>query len=215
MVLAPPVLPARMARLPRDRHDRPIPWFVHRDEDGTPDFRVVRAAGIPEAIHFNWCWVCGQPRGRHAAFVVGPMCAVNRTSAEPPSHLECAVYSARACPFLATPSMVRRERGIDTLPGGTHLPPAGRMIPRNPGVALVWSSRTWRLFGDGAGGTLVDLGDPTEVSWWAEGRPATRAEVTASIESGLPLLQAEAAKEKGATAELNRMLADATALVPA
>lgn len=211
-----PPLPARMARLPLDRHGRPIPWFVHRDEDGTPDFRVIRARGILDALHFEWCWVCGQKRGKHAAFVVGPMCAVNRTSAEPPSHLECALYSARACPFLATPSMVRRERGIDTLPGGTHLPPAGTMIPRNPGVALVWSSRTWAPFSDGAGGVLLGLGDPTQVSWWAEGREATRAEVEASIDSGLPILEAEAQAEGSrAYAELLRQIDVAAELLPA
>lgn len=38
--------------------------------------------------------------------------------------------------------------------------------------------------GYGQGGTLFDIGEPTEVWWWCEGRDATQAEVLASIESG-------------------------------
>lgn len=202
-------MPARVAALPTDRHHRPIPWFVHIEPDGTPDFRVIRRGGIRDALRFDLCWVCGRTRGRHAAFVIGPMCAVNRTSAEPPSHLECAVYSARACPFLSNPGMIRRERGID------HHHVAGVMITRNPGVALVWSSRTWSTFADPAGHLLFDIGDPTAAAWYAEGRAATRAEVMHSIDTGLPILQAEAAKQPGAAADLEAMTARALTLVPA
>jgi hypothetical protein len=184
------VLPQRMEKLPKDKHGRPVPWFV-AFIDGEPDFRVIRRGGIGDALRFKLCWVCGQPRGVNAAFVVGPMCAVNRTSAEPPSHRDCAIYSARACPFLATPSMKRRER---------HLPddrvdPAGVMIRRNPGVALVWVTRKWHVFPDPNGRPLFDIGSSTQTYWYAQGRDATRAEVLASIESGLPILREEAEKE--------------------
>jgi hypothetical protein len=183
-------LPARMANLPKDKHGRPIPWFVAIIDD-VPDFRVIRRGGIVEAMRFKRCWVCGQPLGVNAAFVLGPMCAVNRTSAEPPSHRDCAIYSAQACPFLANPGMKRRER---------HLPddrvePAGVMITRNPGVALVWVTRRWSVFPDQNGRPLFDIGKPEQTYWYAEGRDATRAEVLASIESGLPLLRDEAKKE--------------------
>lgn len=200
--------PPAIDRLPRDRHGRPIPWFVHRDADGTPDFRVIRHGGIHEATAYDLCWVCGRQRGRHAAFVIGPMCAVNRVSAEPPSHLECAIYSALACPFLSTPTMVRRERGID------HHHVAGVMIPRNPGVALVWSTRTWRTF-LAPNGVLFDVGEPSACRWYAEGRAATRAEVLHSIDTGLPLLREQAARQRGADAELDAMTARALTLVPA
>lgn len=191
-------MPARIARLPRDKHGRPIPWFVHRDEQGVPDFRVVRAHGIADAFRFEKCWVCGDRRGAWSAFVVGPMCAVNRVSAEPPSHRDCAVYSALACPFLSNPAMRRRD---SRLPEGTELP-AGEMITRNPGVALVWVTRDWSPFRAGPG-ILFRLGDPEETLWFAHGRDATRAEVLASIQTGMPIL-AEAAERDGrdALAEL-------------
>lgn len=201
--------PAAVQRLPRDKHGHPIPWFVHVDERGVPDFRIVRRGGIRDALRFSLCWVCGKTRGRHAAFVIGPMCAVNRTSAEPPSHLECAVFAARACPFLANPAMRRRPRGLEHT-----VDPAGTMLTRNPGVALVWSSRTWSTYY--AGGLLFDIGDPTAVSWWAHGRSATRDEVLHSIGTGLPLLHAEAEREgPDALAELARLRDVALQLVPA
>ena len=206
--------PPAIDRLPRDKHGRPIPWFVHVDENGAPDFRVIRRGGITDALRFELCWVCGRHRGRHAAFVIGPMCAVNRVSAEPPAHLECALYSAQACPFLTTPAMRRRERGLDEM---GVVDPAGEMIPRNPGVALVWSSRSWSTFPDPDGHLRLDIGDPTATSWWAHGRPATREEVLTSIESGLPLLQAACDRDRRpdlARAELERQILTARDLVP-
>lgn len=204
-------IPTRMRGLPRDRHGRPIPWFVHVYDDGSPDFRVIRRSGIPEAYRFKLCWVCGQPRGQWVAFVAGPMCAVNRVSAEPPSHRDCAIYSATACPFLATPSMNRRERGLPE----EHVDPPGITCWRNPGVALVWVTRDWNPF-RAPDGALFRFGDPAEVLWFANGRPAAREEVQHSIDTGFPLLQ-EAAAQDGpdALAELDRQLAVALALLPA
>jgi hypothetical protein len=205
-----PVLPPRMTVLPRDKHGRPVPWFVAWI-DGVPDFRVIGLNKIGDAERFELCWVCGQHRGRTSAFVIGPMCAVNRVSAEPPSHVDCAEYSARACPFLATPTM--RRRPTDAIPGGT-VKPAGTMIPRNPGVALVWVTRRFESF-PAPGGRLFDIGDPVRTGWYAEGRDATRAEVLASIESGLPLLAAEAEKDgPEGVAHLRRMHEAALTLVP-
>lgn len=185
-------MPPRIARLPRDKHGRPIPWFVHRDDTG-PDFRVVREDGIRDALRFGHCWVCGQKRGTFSAFVVGPMCAINRVSAEPPAHRDCATYSALACPFLATPEMRRRDHNLPD-----HQLPAGEMILRNPGVTLVWITRKWRPQRVGTG-VLFSLGDPEEALWYARGRTATRAEVLESIQTGLPILL-QAAEQDGADA---------------
>jgi hypothetical protein len=206
-------MPAAVARLDTDKHGRPVPWFA-AVVDGVPDFRVIRPDGIRDALRFDLCWVCGQQRGRHAAFVIGPMCAITRTTAEPPSHLPCAQYSARACPFLTTPVMTRR-RGTAGLPEGTANP-AGIMLDRNPGVACVWSSRTWRTKGDGRGGLLIDVGDPTSVLWYAQGRAATHDEVDASIQSGTPaLMDLAVADGPRAVAELARMAQAVLPLLPA
>lgn len=205
-----PTPPRRMARLPKDKHGRPVPWFVAWI-DGKPDHRIVRAGAIRDVVRFRICWLCGDTLGANVAFVLGSMCSITRTSPEPPSHRDCADYAARACPFLTTPGMRRRDTA---LPEDAR-EPDGIMIRRNPGVALVWISRTWRLRRDLQ---LWTVGDPTEVRWYAEGRPATRAEVLASIDTGLPLLRAEAEKDPrpaAALAELDRQHSRALELVPA
>jgi hypothetical protein len=206
-----PEPPPRVARLPRNKVGHPIPWFV-AIIDGEPDFRVIRRGGIEEAVRFKLCWVCGQHMGANAAFVVGPMCAVNRTSAEPPAHRECALYSARACPFLATPTMKRRERHLPD----DRIDPAGVMITRNPGVALVWVSRKWSIFPDPDGQPLFNIGEADQTFWFAHGRNATRAEVEASIESGLPILREYAAVEgERSLRQLDAQVAAARQLLPA
>jgi hypothetical protein len=208
-------MPGGIARLPQDKHHRPVPWFVAQI-GGKPDFRVIRPGGTELARQHKLCWVCGLPfqRQEDRAFVIGPMCAVNLVSAEPPSHRDCAVYSALSCPFLTTPGMTRRER---RLPEGAA-DPAGTMIRRNPGVALVWVTgyRSWSAFSDGQGGTLFRIGEAKEALWFACGREATRAEVLASIDSGLPLLRETAeAESPDAVAHLEAMHARALELVPA
>jgi hypothetical protein len=206
--------PGRIARLPRNAVGYPVPWFVAWI-DGVPDFRVIKPGAISEALRAKLCWTCGVPfqRQEDRAFVIGPMCGITRTSAEPPSHRDCAVFSARACPFLSTPQMIRRERHI---PDGAACP-AGISIRRNPGVALVWVAgyRAWKTVKDPDGGTLVDVGEPKQTLWFARGREATRAEVLASIGTGLPILR-EMAEGEGphAAAELERMHQRALDLVP-
>jgi hypothetical protein len=203
-------VPTTIAGLPRDKHHRYVPWFVST-ETGEPDFRVIRRGGIPEAVNRQLCWVCGTHRGREAAFVIGPMCAINRISAEPPSHRECARYSADVCPFLTTPSMTRRERGLP----GDRVDPAGKAIWRNPGVALVWYSRSWKIVYDPNGGALFDVGEPSRVYWRCQGREATRAEVLASIDSGFPILLKQAEEDGGgALDKLQRQHTAAMKLLP-
>lgn len=208
-------VPERIRMLPVDHRGYPVPWFV-ATIDGKPDFRVIRPGGVAEAIMQKKCWICGGPTGAFKAFVIGPMCAVNRTTAEPPSHRDCAVFAARACPFLARPHMKRREHNLPE--GATEA--AGMAIKRNPGVALVWVTKRFTLRPvpgpDGGMGVLISVGDPTETLWYAHGRDATRAECLESIESGLPLLR-EVAEEDGprALAALQRMTDDAMQHLPA
>ena len=93
---------------------------------------------------------------------------------------------------------------------------AGISIPRNTGVTLVWITDSYKPFKDGAGGWLIRLFRPVECLWFAEGRPATRAEVLASIDSGMPLL-ADMAAQQGPDAEmeLRRCYRSALEVIPA
>jgi hypothetical protein len=203
-----PALPANIARLPVDERGYPVPWFVAWI-DGKPEFRVADAKKIMQAVVGNLCWVCGSPLGRYLAFVVGPMCAVNRISAEPPSHLECAEFSVRACLFLVRPHMRRRERG---LPAEAAAPP-GHMIRRNPGVTLIWVTRVFKPTRVDGGGWLYQMGAPTSLLSFAEGRAATEDEVLASIESGLPLLREAAGDDPEQLREIEIATAEAYELL--
>ena len=217
-----PELPQYMCELPIFR-GYPVPWFVDWF-NGEPEFRAMDMNKFVRAVNQRLCWVCGHKLYTEEVFVVGPMCGVNRVSSEPPSHRECAVYSARGCPFLSRPSMERREGNLP----GPRKEPAGIMVSRNPGVSLLWYTRRHRLIESAhipkAGahrGILFSMGYPHKVEWYREGRPATRAEVWESIESGLPLLY-EANEKQGGGAEhlaegramIDKQLAETMRLLP-
>lgn len=182
-----PPLTTRLSKLPVDERGYPVPFFVKYLE-GKPEFRFADGAKRQRCVQERLCWVCGQPLGRFESYVIGPMSAVNRTAAEPACHKDCAEWSVRGCPFLTKPKMERREDELTEQLGSTG---PGVMIERNPGVMLIWTTRSHKLFGDGKGGWLIQVGPPESVTWWREGRPATRAEVEESITTGLPLLQAQ------------------------
>lgn len=203
-------VPARIARLPIDERGFPVPRFVEWI-DGRPDFRVMNARFLRRAVSAKLCWLCGEPLGRFQSFVIGPMCAINRISAEPPSHLACAQFAARACPFLTQP---KRPRNDHDLPELSAKPP-GTMIARNPGVTLIWTTEAYKVRRDGDG-LLFDLvGSPTSLHWFSHGRHATREEIMAAIDSGLPLLRGMAEREgPEAVAELGRQIERGLALVP-
>jgi hypothetical protein len=190
-----------MQNLPIDKRGYPVPYFVDW-VNGEPEFRAMDMRKFLRAINHHLCWTCGTPLFGEEVFVIGPMCAVNRISSEPPSHRECAQYAARNCPFLSKPHMTRREGGMEQ-----KKPAPGVMVERNPGVTLLWYSRHHRLMDvkgkKGAGdGVLFQLGRPFRVEWYKQGRAATRAEALESFESGLPILREVAQKNDGPEAML-------------
>lgn len=203
-----PEVPKRLRRRPVER-GYPVPWFVAL-VDGHYDFRVIEAGKIAEAVKEKRCWICGDLLGVNLCFPIGPMCAINRTISEPPSHFECAEWSARACPFL---TQKEPERRTNNLPEGV-VDAAGCGIKRQPGVILLWVTNTYRIMRV-HNGILFSIGDPIKTIWMREGRLATRAEVLESIESGLPILEDSARQDRpGAIEELARRKAEAYKLLP-
>lgn len=204
-------MPTSMQRRPRDHRGYPVPWFTPRNpETGEWDFRHVHPDKAPQAIRENRCWTCGENLTRPCAFVIGPMCAVNRISSEPPSHVECALYAAKACPFLARPKMERPSGHEGILAGGEV---AGLALMRNPGVAMVWVTNTPTYL---SAIRLFDVGEPLRVKFFARSEPATREEILESIESGLPVLRELAEKDGGdAMEQLDAQVAVAMELIPA
>jgi hypothetical protein len=209
---APHELPRSMRHLPLDHRGFPVPWFVqwfqHNrpcdpwTEGAEPNFVVMDERKRQLAIKGRRCWVCGGVMGKFLCFVAGPMCCVSRTSAEPPVHRDCGLFSAKSCPFLANPRMRRAEKltPIDASAPGT-------MLTRNPGVTALWITLSYTPF-EVRDSYLIHMGEPVSVLWFREGRAATRDEVMESVDSGMPLLRVEAYKEGAdAVAELDRMYA--------
>jgi hypothetical protein len=187
-------IPIRMMDLPVDP-DRgyPVPWFVDWI-DGKPEFRLMSGQKWKRAVKERLCWVCGKRLGAHLCFVLGPMCGITRVTSEPPCHLSCARWSARFCPFLARPRMVRRD-DAELLAKGAEKTIGGISLQRNPGAALLWTARDYEVFRPRGGGVLIKVGEATDWEWWYAGRRATRGEVEESIRTGLPALEATTAKE--------------------
>lgn len=211
-------IPDRMKSLPISPTGYPTPWFVAWMKDGQPsprgigdpDFRVIFPGAIADAAKRDVCWLCGIKLGAYKAFCLGPMCAVTRTTSEPPCHLDCATFAAIACPFLSKPRMKRNE--VD-LPEG-HSEQPGYVIKRNPGCACVWVTKDYKFFKANPG-VLIRVGAPTQVLWFAEGRPAMREEVMKSIDSGYPILEDMALKDgAGALFALGQKLEVARRLMP-
>jgi hypothetical protein len=205
-----PERPARIMALPLDERGYPVPYFVAWF-DGKPDFRVADELKMIQCIRGRRCWICGGPLGKFQTFAIGPMCAVNRVSSEPPAHLECAHYAARACPFLLMPSAGRRS--VSTMPEGTHVHEMAHQ--RNPGVILLWTSTLpYRPFKN-AKNILFEVPEPTSLEFWSAGREATPAEIWESFESGVEILRAGTAPQGAqALATLAREVRVAIALLP-
>lgn len=208
-----PPLTDRIARLPVDERGYPVPFFVAW-MDGRPEFRLSDPKKWLACYRDRLCWVCGQPLGVHFAFTIGPMCAINRTTAEPPEHRECAEWSVKGCPFLVKPQMHRREDEVTEQHKGNV---DGIAILRNPGVIGIWCTTSYQLF-KANGGRLIQIGEPDEVTWWRQGRPATKEEILHSIQTGLPALRELAERQDreepgaGAVAELERRTQEVIAL---
>lgn len=193
-------LPPRLARLPVDGRGYPVPWFVLW-RAGVPEFREMDVAKMTRAVRERRCWICGDVLGVHLTFPLGPMCAINRNISEPPSHYECARWSVLNCPFLTRPQMVRREDDrINPEAYREHC--AGVPILRNPGVMALWTTLRYRIVPDPRGRPLFNVGEPERVEWYTQRRAATRAEVEAAIEAGLPVLVEATEPERRGEARL-------------
>ena len=206
-----PALPERMRTLPVDERGYPVPFFVAWG-DGKPDHRIVDPSKIVRALASDLCWICGCHLGRNKFFCFGPMSALTRTISEPPSHQDCARFAAQGCPFLSRPRAERREANMPA----PVKEPAGTFLRRNPGVVCLWEVRRFTTHTSGDGGYLFVVGAPERTEWYAEGRPALRSEVDASITSGLPTI-VELARKDGLRAmqDLQQRLLDLEAMLDA
>lgn len=199
-------VPDRMKHLPIDPRGYPVPWFVPWHENRW-EFRGMDGEKFGPAVRKKLCWMCGQPLGKHMTFAIGPMCMVNRNISEPPSHLACLEYGVKACPFLTQPKMRRNEKDMPE-----HGSIAGIGIMDNPGLTVLWTTRSYQPWKPPGGGVLFEIGDPEHIEFYTEGRGASREEVLEVLEERLPKLMEHAVKPD-AVAELMARYAKAVILV--
>jgi hypothetical protein len=113
------------------------------------------------------------------------------------------------------PKAKRREAGLPE-----EITKGEANLTRNPGVAMVWVTRSYKLIKAGsasASGYLLEVGEPDDVLFFAEGRKATREEIMHSIDTGVPALEEDAKREGDrvgeALAHIRRLYAEAKELV--
>ena len=203
-------MPDKIAALPRDHRGYPVPFFVQWVE-GKPVFPLFDPVKWMRCVGHKLCWICGEPLGRNYAFPLGPMCTINRVSSEPPSHLDCAVYALRVCPFLVNPRMVR----VPVAKLGEVRGPGGEMDQGNPGVMAIWMTRRYSLI-DTETGPLIEVGDPFAVTWFSRGRAATPQEAADAFITGAAKLMTNAGIEAGEDGiiEITRLIIPARRLLP-
>jgi hypothetical protein len=108
--------------------------------------------------------------------------------------------------------MVRREDElINNANTDEHV--AGFGLTRNPGVTLLWYTRTFDLIPDGLNkpesmDKLFMMGTPEKVEYYCKGRKATLQEIQESVDTGLPALK-QLATDQGpeATSDLYKAIA--------
>ena len=172
-----PPLPTRMLYLPVDERGYPIPEFVS-NLDGKRDFRVVSLEHMANCISDDICWICGQRLEALKAFVIGPLPAIQGFSNEPPSHIECAEFAVRVCPFLLLPKAQHRAIAhpkVEKLP---------RAAKGNPGVCCVYTVRGY-AHQERKKGLIFLTGQAVRVDWYTQGRLATRSEVSAAFKASI------------------------------
>ena len=165
------IMPANIKSLALDDRGYPIPYFatIH---DGKPDFRVVDPYKFYNACKHDLCWVCGKFLGKRKVFTGGPASASQGVYSDLPSHPDCAMFSAQACPFLSIPTAKRNETNAAShkiIPG---------QVEENPGVTILYETNGYRIINNGQ---AIAAGKPTGMRWMCKGRDATRGEAEKSI----------------------------------
>jgi hypothetical protein len=170
--------PTAMRGRPIDHRGFYVPWFVTaKDENGHWDFRRVDPNRVREAYQRKVCWISGEPLGSYKSFVIGPMCCINRITAEPPVKREIAEWSVRVCPWLSNPQAKR-----PLLDEGSFRPAPGLMVMDNPGISCIWTIK-----GDGYQmnrDRLIRLGDPVHVAFYKNKEKASDLEIREALKIG-------------------------------
>jgi hypothetical protein len=172
-------VPARMAKLPRDRRGYPIPWVVLRDKEGRAHFTVNDELKRRLALKKELCPICGRKLLRGRWFVGGGMSATHPQGAylDPPMHDECAHYALLVCPYLAAPSYAKRidDKTLKRAPpsDGVLITLDPTMLPSRPTVfvaVMAIGSRITGMHPDGSGPFVAPRRPYRKIEYWRHGQ---------------------------------------------
>lgn len=163
-------VPPKLAGRPRDRRGYPIPWMTQLDAHGVPDFRVTNADRWALAAKARLCAMCGDPLGRHLAFIGGPVSFESRLFTDLPMHKECALYSIQVCPFLAAPNF-RYSPTLPTIDGVTTRVQTTEMVPTRPDRFFIATARDYAIVQTDVGSVLAHASPWEWSQWWRHGAP--------------------------------------------
>lgn len=139
-------IPDRIARLPKDKRNLPIPWNVLRGTDDSPLFTVNDDRKHWAALRLALCPICGERLGRWKWFAGGPLSAFHPHGwySDLPMHHDCATFALATCPYLAAPRYDGRVDVVDPskLPAKARFLIDGTMIPERPPLFVAVASAT-------------------------------------------------------------------------
>jgi predicted 2-oxoglutarate/Fe(II)-dependent dioxygenase YbiX len=160
-------MPDAIKRLPVSDTGFPVPWFTQWFLNGKPS---VPGVGVPDLriTDFNkrhhsdgtQCWICGEPLGEHKAFLISEDVVKTRVHDEPPSHRDCAIFAAKACPFIVNPQMRRNRK---------DMPLAVDARSGHPAKYCVWVTNKFAIENRG-GRRFWRFGEAEEVLWFSKGK---------------------------------------------
>lgn len=160
-------MPDRIAALPRDARGYPIQVTAGKGTDGSVDFRAIDMIAWVRCIKTRRCGICGQPMGRHVAFVGGPRSMQARAFMDVGMHLDCARYACQVCPFLAAPKFAY-SRATPQLPGNDmHV--SNTVSTERPAYFGLGVATQYRVVPNGPDDVAILASEWVSTEWWKEG----------------------------------------------
>ena len=168
------MIPFRLQSRPA-HEEIPIPYITFVDKHGKPSWATTHPGRFLKALKEELCAACGQRVGKahFRVFIVQPLQAIRHISLTLPMHMDCAQWMG--CNF---PTM------------------------RADGLWAAYVTRGFKVVRTPAGPVFL-LGTPATregITWYTEGRKATRDEVIEEFDKIVPLecdrIQKECAASK-------------------
>ena len=186
-------IPAYLENNDRDRRGLPIPFIVYRDIEGNAHFSINNVAAVDIVLAEKLCGLCGQPLKPGQFWLIGGPASSfleDGMYIDPPTHEECARYSAQVCAFLAAPNYAKRVEAktlkAELLHDTVQLHDNKIAPPRPLFFAMTCASGIDLIDPqDGSGQTWILPHRPwMSVEFWRGGKPITQAEAEAIAHTG-------------------------------